>query len=82
MTAAICHWTKPASVTTGLHGLMCQSCLQLIERASEWANTLGIDSCVNFRVANATIHFDNLLSTYPGPLQLVAIQWCACTSTW
>lgn len=50
--------------------------LQLIERANEWAKLLRISDFVDFRVANATVAFDHLLSTYPGPLELVAIQWC------
>jgi hypothetical protein len=54
--------------------------LQLVERAQDWAKTLGINSCVHFRVANATLTFDHLMLTYPGPLQLVTIQWCACCS--
>jgi hypothetical protein len=53
---------------------------QLVERAVQWAETLAIQGYVNFRVANATLAFDHFISTYPGALQLVAIQWCACSA--
>ena len=53
--------------------------MQLVERAVEWTETLGVSGCVHFRVANATIAFERLLSTYPGPLELAAIQWCVST---
>lgn len=48
--------------------------LQLIDRANKWAELLQQTHRVHFHLANATVSFQSMLSSYPGPVQLVSIQ--------
>ena len=47
---------------------------KLVARARKWAETLGAGN-VSFMLANATVSVDSLLEGYPGPLDLVCIQF-------
>ncbi|KAK3264631.1 hypothetical protein CYMTET_13121 [Cymbomonas tetramitiformis] len=47
---------------------------QLTDRSSKWAEELGIEN-VAFIMANATISFNSLLDSYPGPITVVSIQY-------
>ena len=47
----------------------------IIKRANEWAMHLGLDSRVHFVRSNATVSIESMLSTYPGPVELVTIQF-------
>lgn len=47
----------------------------IIKRANEWAMHLGLNSRVHFEKSNATVSIESMLSTYPGPVELVAIQF-------
>ena len=47
----------------------------IIKRANEWAMHLGLDARVRFVRSNATVSISSLLSTYPGPVELVTIQF-------
>ena len=49
--------------------------MQLVDRANKWAASLGCSDRVHFKFANATVSFESMLSSYPGPLQYVAIQF-------
>lgn len=48
--------------------------LQLVARANEWAQELRLNRRALFDQANATVSIESMLSTYPGPLQLVTVQ--------
>lgn len=58
-----------------------QNCLGLeirdpaIDRANRWANQLGYHRRVRFVRANATVSLTSMLSTYPGPIELITIQF-------
>ncbi|CAH9085476.1 unnamed protein product [Cuscuta epithymum] len=45
---------------------------KLVKRAVYWANELGLKN-IHFMFANATVSFERIVSTYPGPLLLVSI---------
>ncbi|CAO2203678.1 unnamed protein product [Urochloa humidicola] len=45
---------------------------KLVERTQFWVNELGLRN-VHFMFANATVSFEKLISSYPGPLSLVSI---------
>uniref|UniRef100_A0A1J3FJ51 tRNA (guanine(46)-N(7))-methyltransferase n=1 Tax=Noccaea caerulescens TaxID=107243 RepID=A0A1J3FJ51_NOCCA len=45
---------------------------KLVKRANFWVNELGLSN-VHFIFANAMVSFDQLISSYPGPLELVSI---------
>ncbi|GLT54033.1 hypothetical protein SLA2020_272670 [Shorea laevis] len=45
---------------------------KLVNRANLWMKELALSN-VHFLFANATVSFDQLVSTYPGPLMLVSI---------
>ncbi|URE09299.1 Putative methyltransferase [Musa troglodytarum] len=45
---------------------------KLVERSQFWAEELGLAN-IHFMFANATVSFEPLVSTYPGPLMLVSI---------
>lgn len=47
----------------------------IIKRANEWAKHLGLDQRVHFVRSNATVSIATLLETYPGPVELVTIQY-------
>lgn len=47
----------------------------IIKRANEWAGHLGLADRVHFVRSNATVSISSLLSTYPGPVELVTIQF-------
>lgn len=47
----------------------------IIKRANEWAKHLGLDSRVHFVRSNATVSIATMLETYPGPVELVTIQF-------
>lgn len=46
---------------------------QLVSRANLWVNKLELKN-LHFIFANATVSFCSILSTYPGPVKLVAIS--------
>ncbi|KAM5554375.1 tRNA (guanine-N(7)-)-methyltransferase [Rosa sericea] len=45
---------------------------KLVKRADVWVKELGLSN-IHFMYANATTSFNQLVSTYPGPLMLVSI---------
>ncbi|KAI4302872.1 hypothetical protein MLD38_038570 [Melastoma candidum] len=45
---------------------------KLVKRADCWAKGIGLDN-VHFMFANATISFQSMVSTYPGPLMFVSV---------
>lgn len=46
-----------------------------INRANTWAKHLQMDRRVKFVKANATVSFQHMLSSYPGPIELVTVQF-------
>eukprot|EP00884_Botryococcus_braunii_P022195 jgi/Botrbrau1/865/Bobra.0352s0055.2 len=48
---------------------------KLVDRGNEWARLAGLSGRVRFETANATVSLASLLSTYPGPLTLLTIQF-------
>ncbi|KAL6749289.1 putative methyltransferase-domain-containing protein [Haematococcus lacustris] len=48
---------------------------QLVGRANEWAERLGFKGKVVYVHANATVSLASMLATYPGPVQLVCVQF-------
>jgi tRNA (guanine-N7-)-methyltransferase len=50
-------------------------CPQLVDRANKWAETLDYHKEVHFVFTNATVSLANLLSTYPGPLVRLCVQF-------
>lgn len=51
-------------------GILCV-CLQMVERANEWATRLGVKDQAHYIYSNATISLDSILSTYPGRVDQV-----------
>ena len=49
-----------------------------MDRGNQWARLTPHAGCVHFHTANATVSLDSMLSSYPGPLQLVTIQVGCC----
>ena len=47
---------------------------QLIGRANQWAAKLGKQDSLFFISGNATVSLRKLLTSYPGPINLVSIQ--------
>lgn len=47
----------------------------IIKRANEWAMHLDLNSRVHFEKSNATVSIESMMSTYPGPVELVTIQF-------
>ncbi|XP_022682101.1 uncharacterized protein LOC101756105 isoform X1 [Setaria italica] len=45
---------------------------KLVERTQFWVNELGLRN-IYFMFANATVSFEKIISSYPGPLSLVSI---------
>ncbi|CAA0403267.1 unnamed protein product [Arabidopsis thaliana] len=45
---------------------------KLVKRANFWVNELGLSN-VHFIFANAMVSFEHLISSYPGPLEIVSI---------
>ncbi len=50
------------------------SLMQLLDRATAWAKLVGCADTVHFHVANATVSLYSMLSSYPGPIDLINIQ--------
>ncbi len=48
--------------------------MQLLERASAWVKLAGCQDTVHFHIANATVSLHSMLSSYPGPIDLITIQ--------
>ena len=48
--------------------------MQLLDRATAWAKLVGCADSVHFHVANATVSLYSMLSSYPGPIDLINIQ--------
>ena len=48
--------------------------MQLLDRATAWAKLVGCADTVHFHVANATVSLYSMLSSYPGPIELINIQ--------
>lgn len=63
------------SSTPGYNGLGMEIRGPIVERANGWATTLNLHTRARFMVANATCSFFPVLSTYPGPISLVTIQY-------
>ena len=51
-------------------------CVQLLDRAAAWARLAGCADTVHFHLANATVSLHSMLSSYPGPIELINIQVC------
>ena len=49
--------------------------MQLVERSNEWAARLGVAGRVAFVFANATVSLRSMMSSYPGRVETVAIQF-------
>ncbi|CAN8300347.1 unnamed protein product [Cochlearia groenlandica] len=45
---------------------------KLVKRANFWVNELGLSNA-HFKFANATVSFEQLITSYPGPLEFVSI---------
>lgn len=61
--------------TPGYNGLGMEIRQPVIERANKWSESLDLNSRCQFARANATISFSHTVSTYPGPIDLVSIQY-------
>jgi len=48
---------------------------QVVSRANAWAESIGLRPRVHFLQVNAATSLDQLLSSYPGPLQLVTANF-------
>lgn len=48
---------------------------QAVDRANEWASALGLAGRVRFLLANATLFLDQILDSYPAPIDLITIQY-------
>ncbi|KAK2078391.1 hypothetical protein QBZ16_003231 [Prototheca wickerhamii] len=46
-----------------------------VDRANEWASALGLAGRVRFLLANATLFLDQILDSYPAPIDLITIQY-------
>lgn len=47
----------------------------IIERASEWAKAVGLSDRVQFKLANGTVSTKSMLSSYPGDVVLICVQF-------
>lgn len=47
----------------------------IIERATEWAHAVGLSDRVQFRLANGTVSTKSMLSSYPGDIVLICVQF-------
>lgn len=47
---------------------------KLVHRAQAWSDRLGLQNC-RFIFTNATVSWRSLLHTYPGPIELVSMQF-------
>lgn len=47
---------------------------KLVERAQAWSERMGLRNC-RFLFTNATVSFKSLLESYPGPIELVSMQF-------
>lgn len=47
---------------------------KLVQRAQTWADRLGLKNC-RFIFTNATVSWKSLLQSYPGPVELVSMQF-------
>merc|ERR1712151_1129717 len=47
---------------------------KLVQRANEWAKRLNLTNC-HFVFTNATVSWKSLLQSYPGPIELVSMQF-------
>lgn len=47
----------------------------IIERATEWAQAVGLSDRVQFRLANGTVSTKSMLSSYPGDVVLICVQF-------
>ncbi|GAX74325.1 hypothetical protein CEUSTIGMA_g1774.t1 [Chlamydomonas eustigma] len=47
----------------------------LMSRANQWAESVNLSGSVHYRVSNAGISMPSLLQHYPGPVQLVCVQY-------
>ncbi|KAJ9513742.1 hypothetical protein QJQ45_015506, partial [Haematococcus lacustris] len=67
------HFAACDSMLALYHATM--GAVQLVGRANEWAERLGFKSKVVYVHANATVSLASMLATYPGPVQLVCVQF-------
>eukprot|EP00929_Paragymnodinium_shiwhaense_P014562 TRINITY_DN12247_c0_g1_i1.p1 TRINITY_DN12247_c0_g1~~TRINITY_DN12247_c0_g1_i1.p1 ORF type:complete len:376 (+),score=101.20 TRINITY_DN12247_c0_g1_i1:75-1202(+) len=72
-------WESPPNAATGsgkpranLLGLEIRE--KLVERAQAWSERMGLRNC-KFLFTNATVSFKSLLASYPGPIELVSMQF-------
>jgi hypothetical protein len=50
-------------------------CSQLLDRANGWAAARGLSGHVRYLQANAVVSTEALLASYPGPVELLSIQY-------
>jgi tRNA (guanine-N7-)-methyltransferase len=62
-------------VETEKNGLGLEIRDPIIKRANEWSKHLGLHKRVHFVRSNATVSIATMLETYPGPIELVSIQF-------
>ena len=62
-------------VETEKNGLGLEIRDPIIKRANEWSKHLGLNKRVHFVRSNATVSVATMLETYPGPIELVTIQF-------
>jgi tRNA (guanine-N7-)-methyltransferase len=49
--------------------------VQLVDRAMEWVERIGLRGQVHYEYNNATINLATMMSTYPGEVDSVYIQF-------
>lgn len=64
-----------SKMDTARNGLGLEIRDPIIHRANEWAKHLNLDRRVHFVRSNATVSVATMLETYPGPIELVTIQF-------
>lgn len=47
----------------------------IIDRANEWAKAVELSERVQFRLANGTVSMKSMLSSYPGKVVLICVQF-------
>jgi len=48
---------------------------QLVDRANKWSELIGLGPRVRFLFTNATISMKTIFESYPGPIELVSVQF-------
>eukprot|EP00927_Polykrikos_kofoidii_P058545 TRINITY_DN53115_c0_g1_i1.p1 TRINITY_DN53115_c0_g1~~TRINITY_DN53115_c0_g1_i1.p1 ORF type:complete len:439 (+),score=63.88 TRINITY_DN53115_c0_g1_i1:32-1318(+) len=63
---------SPSSARANVLGLEIRE--KLVDRAQAWTERLGLTNC-RFLFTNVTVSWKSLLHTYPGPIELVSMQF-------